>query len=946
MNNNNGESAGYFKHVDCEVRDDALTRALFATDASLYQLEPRAVAFPKTPEQAAAVLRAALDLSMPVTARGAGTGLAGGALGDGLIIDMARHTRWIADLDRERRTVRVGPGVVLDQLNDFLKPHGLCFGPDVATSSRATLGGMINNNSSGARAPLYGTTADHVVALDLILADGTFTRVGSAYGDSQPNVVAVDRLIEAHESTIRARFHDGLVKRWPGYGLDRYLKRRGDLTRIISGSEGTLALMTAAELQLVPLPKEKGLAVIFFESVDAAMRATVDLLDLKPAAIEHIDRLLFDRTRDQRAFQPARAFLKLDELPSEAFLIVEFYDDVKDRLAEVVRRNIGLRTIVCASAAEMNTVWNLRKAGLSLLTSMKGDSKPVEGLEDVCVRPDQLPDYVTAVEKIARALKLEASFYGHAASGLLHVRPVVDLHRSEGVAVYRRFAEEVFAVTKMFNGSHSGEHGVGMSRAEFMTDLIGPELLHLMRHIKTLFDPRGLLNPGKVFPDRDYRIDTNLREIPDQPVKLPFEPVLGFVSRDESFLGNLEQCNGCGGCRKDTPTMCPTFIATGEEIMCTRGRANTIRAAMEHRLTGEYAREWASDALDEAIGNCLSCKACKTECPSNVDLSLLKAELLYAKQREEGVKLLERTVSRFDLLGKLGCILPGIANAMLQTSIVRRAMEMTLGLAADRPLPAYTSERFDHWFAKRGAKGSASKRGRVLLWDDCSVRYYEPEIGKAAVRVLEAAGYEVILPKGSKCCGRPAFSVGRLDVARKFGLHNVNLLSGYPDDVAIVFLEPSCHSMFISDYEELKIPNAARIRSRCFLFEQFVFDLLEREPGALRFAKNDNAIAIHGHCHAKALTDVSVMPKLASRIPGTRAEMLDSACCGMAGSFGALRKKYALSLAVAKPLIDTINALPPGTRLVASGTSCRQQVRHLAHIQPLHMAQVLADALA
>ncbi|MCX5759077.1 MAG: heterodisulfide reductase-related iron-sulfur binding cluster, partial [Candidatus Hydrogenedentes bacterium] len=553
---------------------------------------------------------------------------------------------------------------------------------------------------------------------------------------------------------------------------------------------------------------------------------------------------------------------------------------------------------------------------------------------------ERLPDYVAAVKAAAEPLGLEMSFYGHAASGLLHIRPVIDLHAAGSIARYRQLAECISTVTKEFAGSLTGEHGVGIARAEFMEEHLGRELIDAMKAIKAVFDPKGLMNPGKVFPD-GARIDEPLRWGDRYAIPTPFEPVLAFASKDESFTGNLEQCNGCGDCRKDPPTMCPTFPATGDEIMCTRGRANTIRAVLDGRIS--TTDPLACDALDMALSNCLSCKACKKECPSNVDLALLKAELLYARQRQHGVRLLERMVSRFDLLGKMGSLAPGLANAMLQMGASRLLLEKTVGLASQRPLPRYANERFAHWFARRAANG-VKRRGPVMLWDDCSVRYYEPNIGIAAVRVLEAAGYEVVLAKGVSCCGRPAFSVGRLDVAKRFGERNVARLRD--GSMPIVFMEPSCYSMFRGDYRELKIAGAEDIAQRCFLFETFIEELLEREPDTIAFRSESAEVAIHAHCHAKALIDVRVMAKLAGRLPKRRAQLMDTGCCGMAGSFGALRTKYDLSLQVAQPLIQQVNALKPGTRVVASGTSCRQQITHLSDARPVHIAELLAEALS
>lgn len=938
----NKSAESVFRNVDCEVRFDDLARQLYATDASIYQIEPVAVAFPRSPQQAANVIQAAIDAGIPVTPRGAGTGLAGGAVGNGLIVELARHAKWIADLDVEKQTVRVGAGVVLDQLNEFLKPHGLCYGPDVATSSRATLGGMIANNSSGARAPIYGTTIDHVAAVDVVLADGTIATVGGAAETLPKHREFMANIVRRHEELIRDKFPDTLVKRWPAYALDDCLNAPGDLSKIVIGSEGTLAAVTSATLTLVRPPRKKGLGIVFFASVEEAMQATVAFLDLKPAAIEHVDKVLFDQTQGQLEFRAARALLELDDKPCGAFLIVEFYDDVDDRLAALAARKLGLRTTLATDATQMLQVWGLRKRGLSLLSGCKGPAKPIAGVEDVAVRPERLPDYVAAVKACAEPLGLEMSFYGHAASGLLHIRPVVNLHVGDSIRRYRELAIEISRVTKEFKGSLTGEHGVGIARAEFMTEHLGEDLLKVMREIRAFFDPKGLMNPGKVFPEGGHRIDTNLRFGDGYSIPVPFTPVLGFVGKDGSFIGNLEQCNGCGDCRKEPPTMCPTFTATGDEIMCTRGRANTIRAVLDGRIKAD--NPLLSKELDEALSNCLSCKACKKECPSNVDLALLKAELSYARQRAHGVRLVEWLVSRFDLLGELGCMMPSLANATLANPLVRSLMEQFAGLSAKRPLPKYTSERFDRWFAKRGTSAKGS-RGRVYLWDDCSVRYNEPQVGIAAVKVLEAAGFEVALAKGRKCCGRPAFSVGRLGVAKEFGEHNVRLFAEDRADLPIVFLEPSCYSMFAGDYAELLIPGAAEIAKRSFMFEQFMFNVFEKDPNAIAFEPKALRVAIHAHCHAKALTDTSIVPKLARRIPQSDVSLLDTGCCGMAGSFGALRDKYELSLEVAKPLVEKVNALQPDTHLIASGTSCRQQIGHLTRLRPLHMAELLAMAL-
>ncbi len=929
--------------ANCEVAFDNLTRQLYATDASHYQIEPLAVAFPRDARQASSIIQAAQQAGVSVIPRGAGTGLVGGAIGDGVVVDFSRYNRLVTEFDVDKHTVRVGAGVVLDQLNNFLRPQGYAFGPDVATSSRATLGGMIANNSSGARCALYGTTVEHVVELEIVLSDGKVLKVGPAHDTLKLQRTMLEDLAMLNGLQIGERFPPGLLKRWPGYALDRVLRQPANAINVLAGSEGTLAAITSAVLKVVPTPDEIGLALIFFDSIADAMQAAVELADLKPSAIEFLDRMLLDQTRGQREFQAARDLLELDTLPAEGVLAVEFYGNVEARLADLEKRRLGSRKRILQTLAQINHVWTLRKGGLSLLTSCKGRAKPVTCIEDAAVRPKDLPAYYKELSSLIRDLGLEASFYGHAASGLLHVRPVLDLQSAEDLKKFREVTQDVAALVKHFKGSFSAEHGVGIGRTEFLKQEVGEDLYLLMRQIKKSFDPHNLFNPGKLIDDGRFKLDKFLRQGPGYALKLPFEPMLAFAGRDGSFTANLEQCNGCGGCRKETPTMCPTFLATGEEIMSTRGRANTIRAALELRgLSRDDAL--GSKELEAALSNCLSCKACLNECPSNVNLALLKAELQWARIRRDGLSLRERLFGSPDLLGRLGCAMPKIANDLITSGRARDLLERLTGISAERALPRYAKVRFDRWFEQR-QRDSCPARGRVILWDDTFVRYNEPHIGTAAVTVLEAAGYEVQLATERKCCGRPAFSQGNLGLARKLGAHNLKLLSQTADDVPIIFLEPSCYSMFLEDYREMNLPDAERVAGRCFLLEQFLDELLRAEPDLLVFNPRPTTVAIHVHCHAKALTYPAYMHRLASRLPGRKVHYLDTGCCGMAGGFGMMESKYELSLEIAKPLIEKIRELPYGSMVVASGASCRHQIDHLAPVRARHMAEVLADAL-
>jgi Fe-S oxidoreductase len=809
------------------------------------------------------------------------------------------------------------------------------------------------------------------------MADGRIEKIGPSHETLRNERAKIDNLIRAKSTEMAERWPPGLLKRWPGYGIERFL-RAPNLNEILAGSEGTLAAIFSAELKISPLPREKGLGLIFFASIDEAMQATVALLDLKPAAIEHIDRPLLDQTKGQLLFQPARDLMELDAKPCNSILLVEFYEDVAERLSILQSRKLGLRSKTVTDAAQMNLAWSVRKAGLSLLTGRVGPAKPVAFIEDAAVRPAQLPEYVRGLEAIMKPLGLEASYYGHAATGLLHVRPVLDLHDAGDLKKFRQVADQTSALVRQFKGSLSAEHGVGIARTEYMGEQLG-DLLEVMRAIKRTFDPKNIFNPGKIFSDgcephgRQHKIDNHLRDNFTAPIELSFEPVLAFAFKDRSFIGNLEQCNGCGGCRKDAPMMCPTFVATGDEVMSTRGRANIIRAALQLRINGHDPLKSAE--LDAALSNCLACKGCTPECPSNVNLALLKAEMSYARYRRDGLPLRERVLSNADLLGRIGCAIPKLTNAIVDLAPLRAIMEKSLGLSAKRSLPHYTRERFDRWFEKHSSVAALYerrtnnatvvdrryRREKVILWDDTFVRYNEPHIGIAAVRVLEALGFEVSLAQDRQCCGRPAFSQGNLDFAAELGRHNVELMNRNTGvspagatgiqagrliyDTPILFLEPSCYSMFVEDYRELKIPNAEKLAKRCFLFEKFVDDLLAREPNALHFHERQEHVAIHAHCHAKSFLSTGFMAQLVERLPGRTATLLDTGCCGMAGAFGMLAEKYDLSVQVAADLLNKIDNQPSDATVIASGTSCRHQISDLSATRPKHMAELIAEAI-
>ncbi|MEN8165606.1 MAG: FAD-linked oxidase C-terminal domain-containing protein, partial [Acidobacteriota bacterium] len=619
--------------------------------------------------------------------------------------------------------------------------------------------------------------------------------------------------------------------------------------------------------------------------------------------------------------------------------LVEFFEDVEDRLAQLAKMDLGDRTIVCANDAEQELVWELRRSGLSLVTSCIGAAKPAPAVEDACVRPEDLPAFVEGMQAIIGDDVGASSFYGHAASGLLHIRPILDLHAQNDIARLREVAEAVSSLVRRFGGSIAGEHGVGIARTEFLPEHLGLELIELSAEVKRIFDPAGVLNPGKIVDTERWRVDRDLRQGPGSSIDLPFIPISAFVEKDRSFVGNLEQCNGCGGCRKDSPTMCPTYAATGDEVLSTRGRANVLRAALEGRLDDGIS----GPDLAEALGSCLSCKACKRECPSGVDLALLKAESIQARHRIQGPSLADRVIGASDLLGRLGSATAPLSNVVLGSGLVRGLMERMLGIDSNRSLPPFSRERFDRWFDRRPGE-TAGDRGRVILWDDTWVRYHEPSVGRAAVEVLEAAGYEVVLAEGRRCCGRPAASRGLLEQARDLGRHNVALLRSM-GEAPIIFLEPSCWSIFVDEYRQFEIEGAEEIAARCVLFEDFVSGLLDADPESLPFRALETQTAIHGHCHTKALADPAIVERLLRHVPGLDARHLETGRCGMAGAFGMMAANQELSRAVAEPLVQQMAPLSSEAIVVAAGTSCRHQVRDLTGRDCLHPAEVLAASM-
>jgi FAD/FMN-containing dehydrogenase/Fe-S oxidoreductase len=953
-----------------EVYFDQGMRGLYATDASLYQIAPLGVVVPKTAGDVAAAVAIATEEDVPIVPRGAATSLSGQTIGPAIIIDFSKYLNRIGIVDRDAMTVRVEPGVVLDQLNAHLKPLGLMFGPDVSTSDRATIGGMIGNNSAGARSLRYGKTVDHVRAIEAILADGTTTTLGpvspeqlEACCNGGDAIGAIHRVVRdavaMHEQAIRARF-PRILRRVSGYNLDEFIPGlpvrpagwqdepwQFNLAKLIVGSEGTLAITAAALLKLVPLPKVQGLVVLSFATIPAALDRLAEIVETGPVAVEMLDQLILDLAAENPRFS---RYLSFTAGRPAAVLAAQFYadspDDLAARAANLAGRFEGRPGVLAVrkrlADAESDDFWKVRKAGFALVMAMKGDAKPIAFVEDTAVDPARLPAFYDRFRRIVDRHGIKAACYGHADVGCIHIRPIINVKTVEGVETIRSIAREVSDLVVEFGGAMSGEHGDGLARTLWNRKLFGPEVYAAFQTIKRAFDPDNRLNPGKVIGDSDP--GDNLRIGPEYRPREPAATLFDFTAQG-GFAGAIEMCSGVGACRKTASgTMCPSYMATRDEIHTTRGRANLLRLVLNGELpAGEDGFD--NETLHEALELCLQCKACKTECPSKVDMAKLKAEVLFQRYRDRPRPLGHLLLGQIFRLNPVAAEVAPLANAALRNPAFKWLLEQLAGIDRRRTLPTFQRDHFRRWFRRHRPITPVADNRTVVLLDDCFTTYNEPEVGIAAVRMLEAAGYSVKLA-GLACCGRPAISKGLLGQARELAQTNVAKLSPFArQGIPIVGCEPSCLVTLVDEYRDFRLGKPAEeVAGAAILVDAFMAD-----PGLvpeLPLAPRQGRVLVHGHCQQKAVLGTAGTLAALRRVPGLEVRELDSGCCGMAGSFGYEHGHFDVSVALAnRVLIPSIEA-DPSARLVAPGFSCRSQVHGLAGISALHPIQVLAEQLA
>jgi FAD/FMN-containing dehydrogenase/Fe-S oxidoreductase len=952
-----------------EVYFDRPTRGLYSTDASLYQIEPFGVVVPRTASDVVAAVSIAAEERIAILPRGAATSLSGQTVGAAIVIDFSKYLNRIGIVDRDAMTVRVEPGVVLDQLNAHLKPLGLMFGPDVSTSDRATMGGMVGNNSAGARSLRYGKTVDHVRALEVVLSDGTSRMLGpleqeelsaiSARNDRFGMIHrAVRMAVSENEKAIRDRFPH-ILRRVSGYNLDELVPGlpvrpagwhdepwRFNLAKLIVGSEGTLAVVAAAHLKLVPIPKAQGLVVLSFATIPAALERVAEIVETGPVAVEMLDRMILDLAAQNPRFAQ---HLNFAEGRPAAVLAAQFYADSPDELAAragaLVRKFEGKPGVIGVRSrlqdAEKDDFWQVRKAGFALLMGMAGDAKPIAFVEDTAVDPSRLPQFYDRFRQIVERHGVTAACYGHADVACLHIRPIINVKSHQGVEAIRSIAREVCDLVIEFEGSMSGEHGDGLARSLWNRKLFGPEVYAAFLAVKQAFDPENRLNPGKVVGTADPA--GNLRIGPEYHAQEPGSTALDFAKQG-GFAGAVETCSGIGACRKTSSgTMCPSYMVTRDELHTTRGRANLLRLAMTGGLNS-LGNDFDDETLMESLDLCLQCKACKSECPSKVDMAKLKSEVLYQHYRGRPHPLGDLLLGQIYRLNAIAAATAQFTNATLRNPAMRWLLEKIAGIDRRRILPSFSRNHFRRWFRERLAPLESGGKGTVVLLDDCFTTYNNPEVGMAAVRVLEAAGYQVVLA-GLECCGRPAISKGMLDRAIQLAEVNVaRLLPFARQGIPILGCEPSCLVSLLDEYREFRLgPAAEEVASAARLVDAFVGDRsvipeLPLKPRAGR-------VLLHGHCQQKAVLGTAGTVAALRMVPGLEIQELDSGCCGMAGSFGYEHGHYEISVALANRVLLPAVKADPSARLVAPGFSCRCQVRSLAGIDALHPIEVLVEQL-
>jgi FAD/FMN-containing dehydrogenase/Fe-S oxidoreductase len=964
--------------LEGELFFDTTMRLLYATDASAYRELPLAVAIPRTVEDIKKLISFARTEKKSLIPRAAGTSLAGQVVGNGIVVDISKNFTQIIELNAVEKWVRVQPGVIRDELNYFLRPHGLFFGPETSTANRAMIGGMVGNNSCGSNSVVYGSTREHLLEVKALLSDGSEAIFSSVDlesfhnkcegGSLEANIYKTVRSLLSdynNQQEIRTRFpKPSIERRNTGYAVDVLLesapftagKEDFNFCKLIAGSEGTLAFITEIKLHVNEIPpKETGLLCIHFNSIDESLRANIIAMQFRPSASELIDHYILECTKNNIEQNKNRFFVKGDP---GAILVIEFCRNTREEIiniaaeVEAAMLNAGLGYhFPLLFGEDSKKIWTLRKAGLGLLSNLPGDEKAVPVIEDTAVDIDDLPAYIREFNDILHKYNLSAVHYAHAGSGEIHLRPIINLKTEEGNKLFRTIAEEIATLVKKYNGSLSGEHGDGRLRGEFIPQMVGEKNYALLKTIKRTWDPENIFNPNKIVDTPS--MNSMLRYTPGQQTPT-FNTI--FRYKDQDVLQHAEQCNGSGDCRKthlSGGTMCPSYMATKNEKDTTRGRANILR---EFLTNSDKLNRFDHKEIYEVMDLCLSCKGCKSECPSNVDVAKLKAEFLQHYYDANGVPFRSRLIANFSKSAKLGAIAPGMYNFMVTTPAISKLIKKISGFAVERSMPELYKTTLENWFRKRSAGGkkesaATTQRPTVNLFCDEFTNYNDTEIGIKAITLLEKLGYEVVIPKHIES-GRAWLSKGLLRDAKKIANKNIELLMDVITASApLIGIEPSAILTFRDEYIDLatdeNFESAKTLSKNVFMIDEFI--ALEIERGNITselFTKEKRLIKLHGHCQQKALSSVAPSVKLLSLPENYTVETIPSGCCGMAGSFGYEKEHYDVSMKIGElVLFPTVRKQPSEVIIAAPGTSCRHQVKDGTGRKALHPVEVLFEAL-
>lgn len=960
------------KSLQGELFFDKTMRTLYATDASSYRELPLAVAIPKTKQDLIILIHFAIEHNTSLIPRTAGTSLAGQVVGSGIIVDVSKHFNDILELNKEDGWVRVQPGVIRDELNLFLKPHNLFFGPETSTANRAMIGGMVGNNSCGSNSVVYRSTREHLIEVTALLSDGTETVFKSIstddfhakceLGNLEGNIYKTIRgLLSNYDNQVEIRKEfpkKSVERRNTGYAIDLLVEmdpftaggEKFNFCSLIAGSEGTLAFITEIKLNVVPAPpKETGLLCVHFNTIDESLHANLIGLKYNPSASELIDHYILECTKENKEQSQNRFFVQGDP---GAILVIEFVKETREEIlaltnaveADMRAAGLGYHFPVLFGA-DTKKIWTLRKAGLGLLSNLPGDEKAVPVIEDTAVDVNDLPNYIRDFNEILKKHGLHAVHYAHAGSGEIHLRPIINLKTKEGNQLFRTIAEEVATLVKKYDGSLSGEHGDGRLRGEFIKQMVGEKNYSLLKQVKATWDPNNIFNPNKIVDTPS--MNSMLRYEPGQTTP-EFETIFRFHKQD--ILQHAEQCNGSGDCRKthlSGGTMCPSYMATRNEKDTTRARANILREFLTH---SSKENRYDHKEIYDVMSLCLSCKACKSECPSNVDMAKLKAEFLQHYYDANGVPLRSKLIANFTAAAKLGSMAPSIYNFVMGNVVTGTAIKALSGFAIKRSMPSLSKQTLKCWYDKKYSTPSNPIK-QIYLFCDEFTNYNDAAIGIKAIQLLTALNYEVIIPNHEES-GRTWLSKGLVRKAKLIANKNIELLGSLITDTnPIIGLEPSAILTFRDEYPDLATGQNLEASKLLAKNSFFIDEFLAREiaVGNIKieqFTSEPKSILLHGHCQQKAVGSLADSVKVLSFPKNYKVETIPSGCCGMAGSFGYEKEHYEVSMNIGElVLFPKVRANSNTCTIAAPGTSCRHQIKDGTGAHALHTIEVLFDAL-